>query len=706
MSKNRLKQKLAQTNAKSIGDDLNTLSTFNHESNWSKSRLELVDEIVQRLSKGSIIGQEAYNVIQTLCHYDNALVSRSILSDSDRRECSSKIENLAKLYKALLIKRYANQMGDSNEYIQHSFEKEAFILLKTLPEVLEFKGFGNAIVELIFTHNLTSSSAHKVIKFCNVDIKKLKWPSRLHIEQTIEDLKSVTFITQSLLRMWDTDPQRASELLSFFVGQGLSLNESSLEENAINIVFSEASDTNVNLALVEELLQHGADLNVRLRGRMNVPTFLFGIAVGKGSVEAVQLLLNYGANPYLSGQDFKNIYGDVDANRYVLASFGLDCVMPDRNDRCIYFAKVHKLIEQTLLERALGIAPKPLYVQRKAALGEVVASSDNSVQDDWGVGTSAPKKNQTQTKKKKLKDQKHKAVKIKDAKPTEEDSQNQNSELDDRKISGDDVSPANITVNSQALEDYMAYKENVQYDASLSDVERLISQFDLLLLRNDTEGLSRLLEENPELHGYSITSLLESNTSCDQASEVLAHAPTLLNKFYNLKKKSNIGAFVPKDADIVLGRGVYEVQSMFDKKVFIKVSDEMMDNLGLDNDSKLQKLKIISAKSKGENGVKIYKNSIKLKLSQDDKAAYATKQYIDANGDIFIEFDELQNHNWCSNRGEKLEVIKLTKEQFDGLVYNNAESDFSDSHANIGMDHHYIHFEEKFDDVDVIGSDI
>lgn len=717
MSKLRLKKKLLkQSMSDLVTECLNALSQFNVRSNCDESSLKTVDAIVQKISVLDIISEEglnAYQLIESLSKYDSTLVSCSISPYTNRREYTSKIENLTKLYTGLLRYIPYNNTHSIDLVFKHSCEREAFILLKAVTEVYQMPSFGNIVVELMFDYNLTRPSIEKVMKFYNIDIKKLKWPSRLFIEGTTENLKSVTFVIQKLLSIWVNDPARAADLLDLFVRQGISINECSLEENAINVVLSDSLDTTVNLGLLEKLLQNGADVNLSLRGR-NIVNPLFGNVVGKGSIEAVQLLLNYGANPYLSSQGSKNVGSTSGSN--VLPSFGLNGVMPDPYDRAVYLIKISKLIEQALLDRMLGTAPKPVYIKHEPII-ETHASSD----DSWGEIRVLPKNSKSDKAPNKKKLKAHKFNQKQDSniiKYSDPDAENL---LDDSKISVQDIATSinekavivNSTVESanvlsqEQVDAKLAYIQHAAImanDSNISEEEKLTYRFDSLLLQGSVEGLQALLECNPELHGYSVSTLLRHGVSDNLAHDVLAYNPALLHKFCILKKQSNESkSFDCHSNDSkTFVEGVFEVASAFGNKVFVKISDQVMCELELcGGNSKLDKLGFVSPNSTGQNGIKVYNNGIKLKLGRTDKAAYTNKQYVDKNGDILIIFNKIFNHkSWSKVRGG-LETIDVTNSQLDAEVYK----DYACNNESNGVDASPFNYssDEDNDSVDVMG---
>jgi len=200
------------------------------------------------------------------------------------------------------------------------------------------------------------------------------------------------------------------------------------------------------------------------------------------------------------------------------------------------------------------------------------------------------------------------------------------------------------------------------------------------------------------------------NPSNDDASELLAYTPSLLNKFCILKRELSVKSTSSKKEELKalkLQDGVYEMQCGFKNKIFLKISPKLLKVLNATDAEKVLKLlsdpKFIKANSMGISGIKDYsgKNISKLKIANKDDNLVSLTRYLDKDGNLVIEFDQFMTHKQIINltkSGKKGELIKY--ENTESMIYEKAAAEELPSPAFASAIH-----ESHSHDVDILGED-
>jgi hypothetical protein len=209
----------------------------------------------------------------------------------------------------------------------------------------------------------------------------------------------------------------------------------------------------------------------------------------------------------------------------------------------------------------------------------------------------------------------------------------------------------------ELVSEYIDFKKSEQGFLK-KDSATIENTFDILLLEFCQNGSEKILNQlhghinsNPELYHYAISSILESRESSVLAHEVFMYAPSLLNKFFTLKKQLCDSSLQQKKASII-PKGVYEVQSNLKNTVYVSISSDLKKQLEEQNHGivnkftqKLLDCRFIKSDSKGISGIKTYKGLIKLKIVGEDISLATNKKYLDkSTGNILIIFDKVHTH--------------------------------------------------------------
>ena len=209
----------------------------------------------------------------------------------------------------------------------------------------------------------------------------------------------------------------------------------------------------------------------------------------------------------------------------------------------------------------------------------------------------------------------------------------------------------------ELVSEYIDFKKSEQGFLK-KDEATIENTFDILLLEFCQNGSEEILSQlhghinsNPELHHYAISSILESRESSILAHEVFMYTPSLLNKFFTLKKQLCDSSLQQKKASII-PEGVYEVQSNLKNTVYVSISSDLKKQLEEQSPRIVNKLtqklldcRFIQSDSKGVSGIKTYKGLIKLKIAGEDISLSTNKKYLDkSTGNILIIFDKVHTH--------------------------------------------------------------
>lgn len=632
----------------------------------------------------------------------------------NQRLNSTEVNQLKSLY-AKIYNNYYYHLTLSTNLIDSSYANKSFILLhsiyksdpmniKTERDIYKFQNF---ILHSIFKYGSEIAEIQKIMDIFKTDLETMSEEWKEERYKNTYTIRTTNVVIREIKNMWSHNSTKAEQLLKFFVNNKLPLEGELRHNNALTI----AMEGNINLELIEILLR---DYKINPNRIMydaieteeqKFSTMPFSVAIGTTNFELIKLLLEYGADPYLPSNELYKSYQNKsnefieftssnsrllymiegsnnerisanDIDRYIITC-GLESHITDIEKKREYFKHLDEFIENFFINKFIYTASQ-----------ELIHHSEEEEKIEF-----------------KLYDSKEAQEDVIEGKA--HDKVNLEEKIEIIPLNLKSASEDTLKISNTIVTQYLNYKENTQNYNNISENEKLKHQFDFLLLdfirTNNAQimlSLRNMLDEFPELHSYSITSIL-NNYSEDMAHNIFASKPKMLNKFFELKKKN-----MDKNDDINHEKlkdsnpGIYEVSSTIDNKISIKfkITDNIYNALNIE-EKQLKDLKVIKKDALKEKGIKFYRQAIKLKLNDNDNAAYATKLYKDEEGNILIIFDQMHNHKWLNRQVKKIE-IELLKTNTPYKIYDNTQFQTSYSHEIEGDT---INTEEKNEEMTIVG---
>jgi len=484
------------------------------------------------------------------------------------------------------------------------------------------------------TTNFTQKDIEDLLDTFKINIKDLIFNHKTTDGDAA--LATATFIIVNLLNEYSIKNLEETEsLLSFFIAKGFPLNAKQSYNNALIFVVSKYPN---NLPLIEMLLKHkDVDVNILITPDTdNTCKFAktpFSAAISRNNMDLLLLLLKHGADPYLAIKTAAETKNGQHKEFIITSGFAhLGLSEQQQQD---YFYKVNNLIEDFFLNKLL-------------------TEPTTSVQKFTG-----PEEKEADTEKNKVKLLSYTYKK------------------------------------ASTLDKYIDYKKDASKDTRLPEKEREKHTFDSLILEwiktkntKHLDSINDLLTNAPaDQYNYYLKCLIEMNPSNDEASELLASTPSLLNKFCTLKKKI-YGKSTPgnkeKSESLELQDGVYDLECGFKNKIFLKISPKLLKELNAAETEKVLKLladpKFIKANSIGISGIKDYpgQNISKLKIADKDSNLVSLIRYLDVNGNLVIEFEHYLNHKEIDRLiklGKNGQCIKC--EDIGSMAYKSIEEELA-----------------------------
>lgn len=357
---------------------------------------------------------------------------------------------------------------------------------------------------------------------------------------------------------------------------------------------------------VELLLRYGADINkvIKVVNKHGVMTFRtpFSVSIGSADIDFVKYLVSQGANPLKAMNLFKEFVasfmeGPLGSNLKLMPTMGYGAIPVEIREE--YFSQVFSIIEQCYLKELLTYS-------------EVLEAQGFEEEKEFKTVDKLSKHSASSAQKKGV---------------------------------------------QELVSEYISFKK-LEQDFLEQDAATIENTFDILLLKFCQNGSEEILDQlhghinsNPELHHYAISSILESTKSAHLAREIFMHTPSLLHKFFTLKKQLCDSSLQQNKASIV-PEGVYEMRSNLKNTVYVAIALDLRGQLeeqspGLYNKftQKLSDCRFIKSDSKDMPGIKTYKGVIKLKIAGEDISIATNKKYLDkSTGKVLIIFDRIYTH--------------------------------------------------------------
>ncbi|MBP7190599.1 MAG: hypothetical protein KA998_05110, partial [Rickettsiaceae bacterium] len=431
-------------------------------------------------------------------------------------------------------------------------------------------------------------------------------------------------------KIWEENPEEGKNLLSFFIEKGMNLSAKQSYNNAVMIAIERD-----NLGMLLQLLKSGANANIAIRPETdetcNFIKTPFMTATGRKNFEAMKILLDFGADPYLPEKEYRKAYGSNDDVEILATTRNTNDISPFTGDGAEeYTIKCHSFIQNYFLEK-ITLQLSQIAHESKSYGQEIVTTSTNEIKEE--------------------------------ASPVIEEI------------------PSNVDISAnvdETLNKYSDYLQEAALDTRLPDFQQIQCQFDSLLLdfvqtsREDTlTKLWELLDRNPDLHGYSITTLINKKTGVEIAKDVLATTPKTLDEFFRQKKQQIEGRekVDTNSEEKTLGPNIYKILSKYGES-FFKIANNCWE-FAKKYSAKFEKMHFISPNSEGEIGIKHYNDGlVKMKLATNcDDALCCTKIFVnnDTNQKLYL-FDEIKNHNEVSKAGV-VTYTGMDGDVFDDMVY-------------------------------------
>ncbi len=571
------------------------------------------------------------NVIGYLSEYDNQIAIESTnptLNKSARKKFNCRKNELKDLYASL---RDCIKLDLVQKSISQA-EKVPLLLIDLLSDGISSEQSDifskkHSVLFVGVECKLNAKNFETLIEFNKIKLNKIAFKSS-------KDDLSYTFLqffTKHAIKCYNDNPSYVEEMFDLFERKGVNYNAPCLSGySPLTMAILEHRLNNgsiLNPSFITSLLKHGANPNISIYNNEGFPISLFSLALCTGRVEIITALLEGGAIP-----SFSNIEKAFDEY-----NVGLDYLLKG----------VKKLPINNYTKNSLVDFLKIIYPQIEEFLLEsIYRASNNAKQDVEAICDNQVSDNESNI----------------EQKSADTWSVN-NIESSDLK-----KSPDPVILNPKAIEQYIEFKKSTEkLGTNLSEDAHLKNKFDILLLKSDIDGARDLLEDNPQLYGYSMTRLLDIPN--EDAAGILAYNQKMLDEFFKLKKQNSL---IKKQSDNIdiFASGVYEIDTKYDTKYYIKISDDVFKALNLDSNSKLEKLEFISPSSTGKNGIKVYKDGscATLKLGSSDNTAICTKilSLQKSNIQIMI-FDGFGNHE--SRKHKNIVYQEITKEECNNVLY-------------------------------------
>ena len=599
-------------------------------------------------TKISVITMGDFNNIDSLLQISNNVTSRNEIKDLLKLcEISpSTIQNkkinkaIEKLYQIIIA-------HDSSAFDLKSLEtwweplrgalmQKTFILAKveynklSLIESKDKLGF--TVLDGCIKAMFNADEFARVIKLLDINLQTLKTTTLLVSGEEVT-ATAVTPVLRYISKVWQTDVNNAKSLLKYFKDQKLPFQADQAYNNALILSVSDQVII-YNLEFIEFLLElNVVDINTVITHETDKTCMIvktpFSVAIKKMDFKLIELLLIQGADPYLANNIarplMEKLHGTV--KDYRMTS-GLSIKLPEKEDQQRYIVKLDEFIENFFLNKLNN-------------------QLDSQIQQVVSIHIEA---NDTKFTLPSLEVKEEKSYEKKDSSPNEQ--------------------------TLSAVEKYINYKKGARENKDLPAQKILEHNFDYLLLNwiqtSDVqyfEALNSFVQSNPELNGYFATCLLNNNVSGDLVVNTFSDKHQLVNKFFTLKKalshKDKTGAEVLK-----LQKNVVEVKGDFVNKIFVKISEDILNTLEKGYKIKLlEQLKdihFIKTDSKGLSGLKKYTGAIKLKISGFDDNLYTTARYLDEKGNILFDLNRYDDHVTTPYQGR----LSTIYQNFDNFIYS------------------------------------
>jgi hypothetical protein len=522
----------------------------------------------------------------------------------------------------------------------------------------------------VLTHidaNFSSKQTEMILDTLKIDLKHIPpIPTFSNIEGPT--LRGITPILMELVHnKWKENREEARQILELFVSKNLPLQEPTLSDNAMLRCTTQYHE---DIEFIQMLLEsRHFDVNTaitpktpdKLTGKLILARTAFSIAFSHCNIELMQLLLEYGADPYLAAKESKLTTLQQSGSRMVLPpeiaeqamvvhQIGFEKLSPSEQQQ--HYLNATLLIKNFFLKKAEELANKSLqqaeqrHAKELKKQAKLEALAQKKVADAEKASSSGAI---------------HKEAQSQELMPkgAPADADAQTTRTPELQIS-----------ETELLNRYIESEEIAANNKQLPQEVREESKFDSLVLRYIQTRDNSTLDEIAELlsgphsaknSGYYVKVLTELDTSIEDAGEILATMPKLLHKFCTVQKEIQSNASVAAEPEEQsLGDNVYPVSGT---KIFLQIDPELITRLPEDQLAKIQSQlsnpKFIAKNSLGISGVKDYgRNISKLKIAQIDENLVSTIRYKDVQGNLLIVFNQFLSHKETEalKRGECITV--------------------------------------------------
>lgn len=545
-------------------------------------------------------------------------------------------------FKEGLYKKFQQNVEQKSEKVnellnifRQAIQQKSFKLAKELYEQLQAWGFLENKLKFTVLNNcivakFDQQDFAKVLKLFHINIKTLRCDMPLK-NGTLVSMATTAVIIPYIQGIWRTDKDKAIYLWKYLIDLGMPCQADVSYNHAL--IISIASKT-MDLSFIKVLLESNVvDINTIITSKTDITCKViktpFSVAVGKLNFELLSLLLEYGADPYLAVNEARLIMQlQHKPGIKLVISSGLTENLSLEEEQQKYLIRLDEFIESFFLAKL--VKQDAATQVRQTTLSTELQNKKEILSDDGAFFL-----------------------------------QEENTF----------VSETPPIARDLILNQYIKYKQDAQHNTALPTRKILEHKFDALLLNwiqsNNTsylDLLNTLLEENPQLNTYSATCLLHRNIPINVVNVTFSDNPKLLHQFYTLKKKLNNTTKITSE-NLRLKDDVYEVHGNFTNKIFIQISQKIIEELPKDYKAKilnqLPTIQFIKTNSKGISGIKSYAGCYKLKISQTNENLYSTQRYLDKEGNILIVFDNLGDHGNTPYKGN----ITTTYSDFKEAIY-------------------------------------
>lgn len=508
--------------------------------------------------------------------------------------------------------------------------------------------------------NFSSSQISTILNSLEINLRNVQPITVLSSQEG----KTVRVITSILLdavyKKWNEDKEEAQTILKLFISKNLPLQVNSLSDNAMLRCVSQYPE---DIQFIKMLLDSGHfDVNTvilpekpnKLEGKIIHARTAFSLAFSWRNTELMELLLEYGADPYLAAkasivmQPQKGpqvAFSAEEAQKVMVAhQIGFEKLSPEQQNQ--FYLETTLLIKNFFLRKAeelVKIAIKKEETRLAKALEKQARAEDIA-------------------KKKAEKAASSKATqKAADEELTPKGGAAAEEELAPKGAPADAEAPlpraAEVrSSETEFLDRFIDSQEQAARNTELPEEIREGSKFDALVLRYIQTRENAALDEITALlsgphssnnSSYYIKVLIELDTSMEDAGEILATTPRLLHRFCTVHKEIQSSSSIAADPEEPnFGVDVYPVAGT---KIFLQIDPELITSLPEDQLTKIQSQlsspRFIAQNSLGISGVKDYGHNIsKLKIAGPDSNLVSTLRYKDEDGNLLIVFNQFLSH--------------------------------------------------------------